>query len=142
MGSANPEGGRPPASQPLTRDEGAALDRSGYVVFLSLLDGRRLDRLRAAFDRAAGSGTTGTRHFDGRSIAPARPDHSHGDGDDGHDLFAELAGDEKVQSAARHVLGVPFEVFQLAGREPTRGFGQQGLHTDWLVRVRGPSSSS
>ncbi len=42
-----------------------------------------------------------------------------------------------VFAAAEHILRRPFHVRDLHGRNPLPGFGQQGLHVDWVPRDAG-----
>lgn len=105
----------------LSAQDMAALDRDGFRVFPGLLDAGRLATLRRAFEsamEAAGqSFSSGTRH-----AALAGP------------AFDEAIAEPRLAAAARHILGRPFRVFQLSGRDPLPGFGRQGLHADWLPR--------
>jgi len=113
--------------------EKAALDESGYVVFHSAIDQVWLERLRFAFENAfrresaaaSGSPRSGTRHvadLAGRDEA-----------------FDGVYTHAKVLAATYQILGRAFRLSQLAGRDPLPGFGQQGLHADWLPRA--PSES-
>lgn len=96
------------------------LDDDGYIILAGLFDARRLQRLRDAFERVVGREQSGTRHADLRHV------------DDG--AFVEVASDARVAAAVRQVLGRPFHLFTFGARDPLPGFGQQGLHTDWLAR--------
>ena len=105
-----------------------ALDRGGYVVFANLVGAEKLEPLRAAFETAmdqdpAGpqAPQSGTRHAD----LLASPDPA----------FDIVYAQPKVLAATYHVLRGAFRVFQLGGRDPLPGYGQQGLHTDWLPRA-------
>jgi ectoine hydroxylase-related dioxygenase (phytanoyl-CoA dioxygenase family) len=111
----------------LAPGEQVALDRHGYLVFPDVIDAAWLDRLRAAFERAAGEGgqaaqvqQSGTRHVDNLANKDA--------------AFDGVYTHPKVLAAVYHVLHCSFRVFQLSGRDPLPGYGQQGLHTDWLPR--------
>src|SRR5437773_397004 len=114
----------------LTRGEKEALDHHGYLVLPAVVDATWLDRLRAAFERTIGQGQqtasakqSGTRHVGDLANKDA--------------AFDSVYTHPKVLAAVYHVLGCSFRVFQLSGRDPLPGYGQQGLHTDWLPR--GPS---
>jgi ectoine hydroxylase-related dioxygenase (phytanoyl-CoA dioxygenase family) len=98
----------------------AALDDFGYVVLPDVVDARTLAALRETFERAAveqqqpaGASESGTRHVEL-------------DFDTGNVLVAHAVG---------HVIGRPFGLMKLGGRDPLPGFGQQGLHTDWRARA-------
>jgi hypothetical protein len=107
-------------------DERDALDRDGWVLLPGVIEARALERMRADFDAAApakSDAETGTRHPDVLASA-AR-------------TFASLWTGERVLAAVQHVLGRPFRVGQLSGREPQRGCGRQGLHADWVTRAEG-----
>lgn len=113
------------ASATLTAAQRHDLDRRGYLVLPDAVVAEDLDRLRSAFDRACegeGIPLRGTRHP--RRLLEAAPG------------FAQFLTDPRVLAAVVHVLGRPFRA-GAAGRDPLPGFGQQGLHADWLPR--GPS---
>jgi ectoine hydroxylase-related dioxygenase (phytanoyl-CoA dioxygenase family) len=102
-------------------------------VLLDVLIAPELITLRAAFEEAVGAGTsgderqTGTRHVE--DLKGKNP------------VFEAVAGNPRVVAAAQHVLKRPFRILQLGGRDPLPGFGQQGLHTDWLPRTSGQEFS-
>ena len=108
----------------LTDDERGRLDRDGYVVLSDALSRPQLDVLRDAFEEVSGAGEDeeerGTRHVAGLST-DAR-------------VVQSILGKARVLTAVRHVLAREFRVLLLNGRAPRPGFGQQGLHTDWLPR--------
>lgn len=112
----------------LSLAEKESLDRLGYVVFTGVIDANWLARLRTAFEKVVSQGQpspnekqSGTRHandliskdeaFDGAITHP------------------------KILAAAFHVIRRPFKVLLFGGRDPLPGFGQQGLHADWLQRM-------
>ena len=112
----------------LSAAEGESLDQNGYVVLDGILDPVHLAHVRTAFEaamgpgRAAGSGRqSGTRHVDGLPWTDA--------------AFDVVYTHARVLSAVAHVLRRAFRVFQASGRDPLPGFGQQGLHTDWMPRA-------
>ena len=106
----------------ITDEEKQLLDRDGFVVLQNVLDAPALARLRDAFERAVGGEESGTRH----AKLPSADSE-----------FDIVANQRRVAAAVAHVLGRPFRIFSLGARDPLPGFGQQGLHTDWLQR--GPS---
>ena len=112
-------------SATLTRAERETLDRDGWLLLDDAIEPRALEPLRAAFDSAAAGkdAETGTRHPDVLSSAAA--------------TFAPLWTGARVLAAVHHVLQRPFQIAQLAGREPLEGFGRQGLHADWMPRAEG-----
>ena len=112
----------------LTSEEQDALDREGYVVFPAVIDAPSLDRLRRAFEDASGNGRqiskeSGTRHI---------TDLVNGD-----PVFEAVYAHPKTLAAVYHVLRSPFRLSQIGGRDPLPGFGQQGLHSDWMARTKG-----
>ena len=112
----------------LTPTERDALDRVGYVVLPGVMAPDWLAALRAAFEKAmtparpsAGKKETGTRHTDG--LVGQDP------------AFDGIFTQPSVLAAVHHVLGCPFRVAQSHGRDPLPGYGQQGLHADWMARA-------
>jgi ectoine hydroxylase-related dioxygenase (phytanoyl-CoA dioxygenase family) len=103
----------------------AALDRAGYVVVPDALEPARVARLLLAFERAPV--VAGTQHV---PLSDATPELGS---------WRALELDPLVRAAADHVLGRAHLVRDLHGRNPTPGFGQQGLHSDWMPRVPGSS---
>ena len=117
-------------STTLAPAEAASLDGDGYVVLADAVDAASLDRLRSALEavflaglQAPSGRQTGTRHANDLMARDA--------------AFAMACAHPRVLAAVHHVLRRPFRLFQLGGRDPLPGFGQQGLHQDWLRR--GPS---
>ena len=110
----------------LTAEAKEALDRDGYRVFPGLVATDWLARLREAFERAVGprpnpdAPQTGTRHVDSLACKD--------------EAFDGVYTHPTVLAAVYHVLRRPFRVFLLSGRDPLPGYGQQGLHNDWLSR--------
>jgi len=99
----------------------AALDRDGFVVIAGALARPLLAALSAAYDAGsreqATAGERGTQHlYIDAAAAPWR----------------EIAEHPALLAAARHVLGATFHIGRLHGRNPLPGFGQQGLHPDWV----------
>jgi ectoine hydroxylase-related dioxygenase (phytanoyl-CoA dioxygenase family) len=100
-----------------------ALDRGGYAVLRDVVDRAWLERMRDAFEAAA-SGVdrnSGTRHV-GSLDDPA---------------FDGVYTQPRVLGAVYHLLHAPFRAAQAHGRDPLPGFGQQGLHADWMPLVPG-----
>ncbi len=110
----------------LGKTERAELDRSGYIVRRDLIDHGWLEALRRAFDEVMPAALpeegrqTGTRHVEDL----VRKNRA----------FARVAMEPTALAAAHHVLKRPFQVVQLSGRDPLPGYGQQGLHQDWMPR--------
>ncbi|WP_394841419.1 phytanoyl-CoA dioxygenase family protein [Pendulispora brunnea] len=104
-------------------DQKTELDERGYLVVPDAIDEDELARLSCAFERAVTQG--GTEHA---PISETTP---------GADAWQRFAALPIVHAAARHILGRPFRVSQLHGRNPLPGYGQQGLHTDWPTRSPG-----
>ena len=103
--------------------EREALDRDGYVVLRDVADPAWLGRMRDAFE-AAGREVdrrSGTRHVGDLSDA----------------AFDGVYAHPRVLAAVHHVLRAPFRIVQVHGRDPLPGFGQQGLHADWVPRTPG-----
>ena len=107
-----------------------ALDRDGYIIAAGLIDACWLESLRAEFERAcahdrqASEGKErGTRHAN--DLVNRDP------------VFDGVYTNAKVLAAVSHVLRCPFRVGQMNGRDPLHGFGQQGLHADWVARAKG-----
>ncbi|MBI5200097.1 MAG: phytanoyl-CoA dioxygenase family protein [Elusimicrobia bacterium] len=96
-----------------------ALDTQGWVLLPAVLDESRVNLWRDRFEAAMPRGATGTRH------ASLEPESIEG-----------FSGCLPVEAAVRQVLKREFKLFGLSGRDPLPGFGQQGLHTDWLPRTK------
>ncbi len=109
----------------LSADEKDQIDRLGFIVLSNVMDAGWLARLRTAFEADEPSETiarqTGTRH-------PAdliRKDAA----------FDGVYTHPKLLAAIHHILRRAFQLQNFAGRDPLPGFGQQGLHTDWMFRA-------
>ncbi len=105
----------------MTRAQMDSLDRDGYVIVPDAVDERWVERLRRAFEGAPAQ-HNGTQHVD---ITPQTPEAAS---------WAALREHPVLSAAAERVLGRPFRVRDHHGRNPLPGFGQQGLHTDWMPR--------
>jgi ectoine hydroxylase-related dioxygenase (phytanoyl-CoA dioxygenase family) len=112
------------AAGALSIAEREALDRDGFFVAPNALDGASVDRLRRAFADAP-TQDNGTQHV---AILPATPDR---------EAWLELSRHPILLAAALHVLVETFRVGDPHGRNPLPGYGQQGLHADWMARTRG-----
>ncbi|MFP5261274.1 MAG: phytanoyl-CoA dioxygenase family protein [Blastocatellia bacterium] len=107
--------------------EKRALDEQGYLLLRDAIDKGWLEQLRAAFEQvssrqshASAERQSGTRHL--KDLV------NEGD------VFRGIYTHGKLLAATHHVLGRSFSLFQLHGRDPLPGYGQQGLHTDWRPR--------
>jgi ectoine hydroxylase-related dioxygenase (phytanoyl-CoA dioxygenase family) len=100
----------------------ASLDRDGWVVVPNALDEAWVARLRRAFESAP-TQSDGTQHV--RLSDDTRERAS----------WDALALHPAIATAASHVLARAFRIRDLHGRNPLPGFGQQGLHTDWMPRA-------
>jgi ectoine hydroxylase-related dioxygenase (phytanoyl-CoA dioxygenase family) len=106
-------------AEALTAGQRRALDERGYLVLPGAVAADVVGRLRSAFDRACeaqGVPPRGTRHPGG--LVDADP------------AFAGFLTHPPLLAAVRHVLGAPFRLGAVAGRDPLPGYGQQGLHID------------
>jgi ectoine hydroxylase-related dioxygenase (phytanoyl-CoA dioxygenase family) len=97
-----------------------ALDRDGYIVATSALDRAWVEALLHAFEGV--DEKTGTQHVE---IGPSTPFR---------DAWGALSEHLLMAETARHILGRPFLGSAVHGRNPLPGYGQQGLHTDWMPR--------
>ena len=112
----------------LTPGEQEALDRDGYVVFPGVIDAAWLDSLRNAFEEASGSALreikeSGTRQI--KDLVSTDP------------VFEGIYTHPMILAAVFQVLRCVFRLGQMNGRDPLPGFGQQGLHPDWMARAKG-----
>lgn len=114
----------------LSQLEKDALDRDGYFITAGLVDAAWLESLRAAFespgekdDQGPVINDSGTRHIS---------DLVNGD-----PVFAGVYTHPKILAAVYHVLRCSFRLGQINGRDPLPGYGQQGLHADWVARAKG-----
>jgi ectoine hydroxylase-related dioxygenase (phytanoyl-CoA dioxygenase family) len=105
----------------LTPRQRHQLDDDGYVIMPDLLDSDALTDLRLAFD--VQPQTHATQHVELQANIPGRS------------AWQMLETHPRIAAAAMHVLARPFRVRDLHGRNPSPGFGQQGLHADWPPRA-------
>lgn len=110
----------------LTTAQADTFAREGWLLIPNLIDKIWLTQLQQAFEvlyqsnREAGARKKGTRHVVGwREHYPelVRPLHEH----------------PLLLAAAQQLIGRPFRLGQLHGREPLQGHGAQGLHADWGI---------
>jgi hypothetical protein len=113
------------ATSALASAQREALDREGFFLAPNALDGAWVERLHLAFAGAPVQ-DNGTQHV---AISAATPDR---------EAWLELARHPVFLAAASHVLVGAFRVGDPHGRNPLPGYGQQGLHADWMERT--PSS--
>jgi ectoine hydroxylase-related dioxygenase (phytanoyl-CoA dioxygenase family) len=106
----------------LTQPQTEALDSAGYIVVADAIDASWVERLKRAFEGAPAQ-QNGTQHVE---LVPQTPEI---------DAWIGLRDHPVVLAAAEHLLGRPFRVRDLHGRNPLPGFGQQGLHADWMERT-------
>jgi ectoine hydroxylase-related dioxygenase (phytanoyl-CoA dioxygenase family) len=107
----------------LGRPELDALDRDGYAVVPDALDRATIEQLRRAFELTPQ--VSGTQHV---RVADDTPEAA---------VWRGLGEHPAAVAAARHILGRPYRVREIHGRNPLPGFGQQGLHADWVPRTPG-----
>jgi ectoine hydroxylase-related dioxygenase (phytanoyl-CoA dioxygenase family) len=114
----------------LSQLERDALDRDGYFIAAGLMNAGWLESLRAGFESAdekEGHGPvitdSGTRHIN--DLVNRDP------------VFVGVYTHPKILAAAYHVLRCSFRLGQINGRDPLPGYGQQGLHADWIARAKG-----
>ncbi len=116
----------------LAAAEKKALDKQGFLILQNMIDVAWLKQLRVAFEQMCEQGKiadsqarseTGTRHIDGLV--------------DKGLIFQRVYSHPKLLAAVYHFLKRDFRVGDLAGRDPLPGFGQQGLHTDWMQLAPG-----
>jgi ectoine hydroxylase-related dioxygenase (phytanoyl-CoA dioxygenase family) len=104
-----------------------ALDQDGYCVVPQALDEAWIARLRIAFENAPVQ-SSGTQHVE---INEGTPELAAWKAIEEHAILIE---------AADSVLSGPYFVAGLHGRNPLPGFGQQGLHADWLRAAGVPNN--
>lgn len=113
----------------LSSEEKRSLDERGYLLLPRVLEPAMLEHMRAALEagfaaeQGTGAPVGGTRHARGEHL-PA-------------ELFNEIYTHPKLIAAAVHVLGRPFRLGTVSGRDPLPGYGAQALHADWSPRAPG-----
>ncbi|MBI1766091.1 MAG: phytanoyl-CoA dioxygenase family protein [Acidobacteria bacterium] len=108
--------------------EKRALDERGYLLLPGIIDATWLGQMRAAFEAIAAFERQGVS---GKETGTRHP----GDLLNRDRAFLDVCSQPKVLAAAHQVLRRSFRLTQCAGRDPLPGFGQQGLHTDWMPRA-------
>ena len=98
----------------LSAREKQALDEQGYLLLRGVIDAAWREQLRAAFE----------------ALVTGKLEHTA-------EVFERVYTYPKLLAAAYHVLGRPFRLTGLGGRDPRPGFGQQGLHADTVPRAPG-----
>jgi ectoine hydroxylase-related dioxygenase (phytanoyl-CoA dioxygenase family) len=114
----------------LRAHEKQALDTQGYVVLQDVFSGGHLTGLQRAFDQAVAEQRpttstqkeTGTRHIKDLHRS---------------DILWRVCLQPRILAGAFHVIKRRFIGVVPHGREPLKGFGQQGLHIDWLTGGNG-----
>jgi len=111
----------------LNTHEAQTLDQQGYLILPNAIDQSWLIKMRQAFENVSlrrrefpESKQSGTRQI---------PDLAKED-----QIFDGIFKHQKVLAAVWQILGRPFKVQQMGGRDPLPGYGQQGLHADWMPR--------
>lgn len=110
----------------LSKTAPEALDQDGYVVLPDVAEAAWLAKLQDSFEQVAQmtpAAAHGTRHIE--HLAWADP------------AFDAVYVHPVILAAVHHILGRAFRLLLFNGRDPQPGFGQQGLHKDWLPRAPG-----
>lgn len=104
----------------LLPEELAALDRQGFVLIPSLIDGAELAQLRTEYERLVAIGPP-----KGKEEPGARRGVADMDG-----VFGICWRHRVALDAAAHVLGERFQGSGVELRDPVPGYGEQPLHAD------------
>ena len=116
-------------SESLNVSQCRALNEEGFVILEGIIDRPQLEECRHAFEEIWASELNGT----GKETGTRHPS----DLLNRNRVFIEPLLEAPTLAALYQVLGRPFRLTQCAGRDPLPGFGQQGLHTDWMPRAAG-----
>jgi ectoine hydroxylase-related dioxygenase (phytanoyl-CoA dioxygenase family) len=111
----------------LSEKEKHELDERGYLVLKNVIDESELAQMLYAFEEV----NAAQRQSDGKQQSGTR--HINDLVNEG-DLFERAYTHPRLLAAVYHVLGRPFRLGQLNGRDPLPGYGQQGMHADWGYR--------
>jgi ectoine hydroxylase-related dioxygenase (phytanoyl-CoA dioxygenase family) len=112
----------------LSPGERRALDEQGYLILHGIIDRSWVNELCAAFEEAvAADRQTPT----GKESGTRHPVNLLNRSKTFHGICAQ----PKAMAAIHHILRRPFRLSQFSGRDPLPGYGQQGLHTDWMPRA-------
>lgn len=112
--------------------EKKALDEQGFLILQNMIDQTWLKQLQGAFEQWCEQGKitnntarpeTGTRHLNGLYNKGL--------------IFERIYTHPKLLAAVYYILKRDFRLGDLAGRDPLPGYGQQGLHTDWMQLAPG-----
>ena len=98
----------------LSAREKQELDEQGYILLPGVIDAAWRAQLQTAFAALV------TGNLESTDV-----------------VFQRVYTYPKLLAAAYHVLGRPFRLSGVDGRDPRPGFGQQGLHTDSVPRAPG-----
>jgi ectoine hydroxylase-related dioxygenase (phytanoyl-CoA dioxygenase family) len=93
-----------------------------------IIDRVWLDQLRAAFEDAV----AGQRQFTGGKESGTR---HPSDLINRSQAFHGICAEPQVLAAIHYILRRSFRLSQFSGRDPLPGYGQQGLHADWMPRA-------
>lgn len=111
----------------LTAEEKRQLNEDGYLVLTNVYDESTLTKLRNGFDAIVAKERG---ELTGKESGTRHPKDLLND----DCIFVDACLHPRILAAVHHVLARPFRLTQCSGRDPLPGFGQQGLHTDWMPR--------
>jgi ectoine hydroxylase-related dioxygenase (phytanoyl-CoA dioxygenase family) len=111
----------------LTAQEKSSLDQDGYIVLPAVYGKALLSKLQTAFEQIAANQR---QNISGKKSGTRHPGNLLNTDAD----FVEACLHSRNLAAVHYVLKRDFRLTQCAGRDPLPGYGQQGLHTDWMPR--------